>query len=167
MWILRLALWAVVSVSLILLAVGGFLGYRTSRFRQSAATASGTVIELVERVSHSDEGTSVVYAPRVQFRTSAGEERIFLSDTGSNPPAFAPGDPVEVLYNPDHPADARLNTFWQLWLGPVICVGIGIVFLVFATGFFILLAFLNRQRSTTPAVNAVPMRATAASYYGG
>lgn len=146
---LRFGVICCLLVAVLLVGIAAALAYQTSNFRQSAATAHGTVVQVVEQVSHNDEGTSVVYVPRVQFRTPGGQDIDFTSSTGSNPPAYHQGDAVEVLYNPASPSDASINSFWQLWLAPVICTGIGTVFFAFGLALTVLIAFLTRDRKPT------------------
>lgn len=134
----RIGQYVFVAIGLGLMLIGFILAYRTTQFKKSAIMVPGTVVELIEKVSHSDEGTSIVYVPRVAFRTAEGQESVFISDTGSNPPGFRPGETVEVMYRPGDPYDARINTFWQLYLAPVICIGIGSVFFLISLFVFTL-----------------------------
>lgn len=143
----RLGLWAFMALGAGVMAIGLVLLYQTNQFKNNAKVVQGSVVDLVEKVSHSEEGTSVVYAPRIAFRTAEGEETGFVSDTGSNPPAFHPGDTVEVMYQPGHAEEARINTFWQLYLGPVICLGIGSAFLIITAFVFMLVRPLLRENT--------------------
>lgn len=147
---LRFGMICCLTVAVLLVATAAALAYRTSNFRQSAASAPGTVVQVIEQVSHNGEGTSIFYAPRVQFRTATGQDVDFISSTGSNPPAYRQGDPVEVLYDPASPSAATINSFWQLWLAPVICTGIATVFFAFGLALVVVTAFLSRQQQSTP-----------------
>lgn len=108
-------------------ALGGaaFWALGTRDFIASAETANGRVIELV---AHSgDKGTT--YAPKVQFTTKGGGEETFTSSTSSSPPSHREGDVVTVMYDPAHPEDARIDSFMDLWFGPLLVGGVfGVIF---------------------------------------
>ena len=130
-------------VGLVFIAVG--IGLRLSfnrREERLRARASGTVTEVVRRVSHSRNGNSVSWHPIVDFE--ADGRRISLEcDEGGGRKRFYEGQAVEVLYDPDDPACFRLegrstilllgNIFLAMGLG---CVAIGIVAALIVNGFF-------------------------------
>lgn len=66
----------------------------------------------------------------VKFAPSSGEQTIFKSNTGSNPPAFTKGQQVEVLYNPQKPNSAMINSWLELWFLPAIFTGMGSIFVL-------------------------------------
>ena len=106
-------------VGSVMVAVALFLCLRTGNFLRSAATADAVVVENVWSGS---------YHPRVRFRTNSGQEFTFVSSTGTSPASYREGESVQVLYDPDSPANASINGFVSLWLLPLIFGGIGIVF---------------------------------------
>jgi len=88
-------------------------------------TADGTVMDLF--VGSDSDGDNVYY-PRVRFVTPSGDVIEFTSLNGSNRPAFEVGEAVSVLYDPASPGNARINSFFQLWLLPMVLGGMGSVF---------------------------------------
>jgi len=108
----------------VLLAVGVYLYARTSAFLERATRTRGEVVELVER--RSDDGYT--YAPVFVFEDAKGTSRRIVSNTSSNPPGYAVGDEVDVLYDPDDPEDACIDSFFSLWGGATIVGGLGLVF---------------------------------------
>jgi hypothetical protein len=115
--------------SIVLLPVGsllvllGFLIYRRiARFRRRAVSTDGVITDF--KTGQDSDGDTVYY-PIFRFRTDSGQEYTICSETGSNPPGFKKGASVGVLYDPDKPTDARLDTFMQLWLGPLILFALG------------------------------------------
>ena len=72
-----------------------FLGWRH---------AGGTVVELLKRRSADGE----VVLPLVSFMTGAGERVSFTARPGESPRYM--NDAVAVLYPPDHPQDAVIDT---------------------------------------------------------
>jgi hypothetical protein len=124
-----------------LLAGAMMWSVQTQRFLAEAVTAQGRVVELV----HSRSSDSTTYRPVVRFTDSRGEEIEFTSSTGSNPPSYARGEQVAVLYLPGAPQDARINGFFSLWGGPAILGAIGSVFFLIGAG-IILVPVLQRRR---------------------
>ncbi len=127
-------LFAVIGLGMLAGAVA--LAMNTRAFIATAKHASGTVTELVPK-RDSDDG-STTYTPVVMFEADSGASVSFTSSFSSNPPSYAVGETVEVLYEPGNPNDARIKGFGSLWLAPVILGGIGTVFS--AIGFGILIA---------------------------
>jgi hypothetical protein len=101
----------------------------TWRFIGGAIAAAGVVIALEERWSSSDG--DYTYYPRVAFETEDRRRFEFTGDTGSRPAAFDIGEPVRVLFDPARPEAARIDSFFQLWLLPLILGGLGTVFSAF------------------------------------
>jgi Protein of unknown function (DUF3592) len=87
-----------------LLFLGYHLGRNTEAFLERALHTRGRVVQMVG--SHSSNSTT--YAPVVEF-TASGREYTFKDSVSSNPPSHRVGDVVDVLYDPAHPADARID----------------------------------------------------------
>ncbi len=119
---------------LIAIAVGLgvlFLGYQwrmsTEQRIETMVKAQGTVVEVVSRTRTSGGERKTLFYPAVEFRTAAGDVIRFEHNTGSNPPAYRVGDAVDVLYNPQTPQDATIDS-WDIWMPSMIVMGIGGVF---------------------------------------
>jgi hypothetical protein len=126
--------------------VGGLYWYQGVRiFVREASVAQGTVTDLVRSSSSSSSSNSTTYRPVVQYTTQSGETVEFTSSSGSNPPSYSKGEQVEVLYRPLLPAQAKINSFFSLWGGPVIVGSLGGVFSLLGGG--ILLLTLMKSRS--------------------
>lgn len=100
----------------------------TMRFVQRAETATGTVIDVSQKT---DSEGAVAFYPVVRFTTAEGRTVEFVSSSGSSSSGSV-GDRVEVLYDPDHPQDAQLSGFFDLWLWPLVLGPLGIMFGIFA-----------------------------------
>ncbi|HSD12543.1 MAG TPA: DUF3592 domain-containing protein, partial [Patescibacteria group bacterium] len=107
------------------LALAVWLGMDTRSFIAGAARADGTVIDLV---ASSSSDSSTTYRPTVRFTAADGREITFTSSTGSSPPSHREGDAVRVLYEPSLPQHAEIDSFFDLWLGPLIAGIFGVVF---------------------------------------
>ena len=87
-------------------------------FVSRAVRANGRITELVER-HDSDNGNTNFY-PVFIFADSNGIEHTIYSNTGSYPPAYHVGDNVGVLYIPNVPEKAAIDSFIYLWLVPLL-----------------------------------------------
>ncbi len=115
-----------------LLVLTGGLWMETRAFVAGAARAKGEVTELEERRSGGD--SSPTYRPTVRFLAADGTEVTFQSSTSSNPPSHRVGDEVGVLYEPGNPRHAEIDSFFDLWLGPLIAGILGAVFTLVGIG---------------------------------
>ncbi|MBX9256680.1 DUF3592 domain-containing protein [Desmonostoc muscorum CCALA 125] len=120
------------GVGSIIAVTGIIIGMNTRSFVAAAIPAEGTVIELVQRLSSPDSKgrRSYIYYPVVQYTTRSGESTIFESNSGSSPPQFAKGQHVEILYTPDKPGSAMINSWLTLWFLPLMLTGLGSIFAV-------------------------------------
>jgi hypothetical protein len=133
-------------VGFVLLGLAAFFTWRTSAFIQRSQTATGIVTALVPVTSRdSDSKQTTDYAPVFSFRTENGQTYTVTSSTSSNPPSFAVNEDVTVLYDPADPQQARIDSFVQLWLVPVILGSIGIISFIVGFGFVFLLRSLARR----------------------
>lgn len=110
-----------VGVILILAGVPFFIQVR--KFNASAIRAPGKIVEL----DRQQMGKDVSYFPVFSFVDRAGASHVIHSKLGSSHPRYAVGDAVEVLYPADDPEQARLNSFFTVWMWPVIFAGIGLI----------------------------------------
>ena len=123
--------------------IGAWMLYSDARhFITTATVAEGRVIELVRK--RSSDSTS--YAPRVSFMDVQGRMHTFTSRTSSNPPAYDIGETVQVFYQPDSPAQARIDGFFSLW-GATLIIGIvgGVFALIGAV--LVLVPWLRARRA--------------------
>ena len=153
----------------------GWRSYNTTRiFLNGAEHARGSVVDLVARQStDSDGNSSTMYYPVVEFTTADGQAIRYQSSTGSNPAAQHVGDSVDMVYAPGDPQNARINSFTDLWLMPLILLGFGALFALVGVGAFfnaialiaglgglLALLFFWRKKSTQnqnpPAGNVPP-----------
>ncbi|MFT4111753.1 DUF3592 domain-containing protein [Silvibacterium sp.] len=105
----------------------GFTGYR-AWWCANSIEADGIVAALVQRVDTEDGVTATSYAPEFRFQAKDGSEHRVQSDTYSNPSVYAVGDRVRILYRPEKPASARIKSFLQLWLLPLVFGILGVLF---------------------------------------
>ncbi len=120
----------ILAVSLPFLIFGLNEVHKARVMVQEFVLASGTVIDNEYR-SHTDPEDSArsywAYYPVVSFTTAQGYLHIFTDGEGSYPPAYEVGETVEVLYNPDDPLDATINSWMSIWMGPLLFTTIGLL----------------------------------------
>jgi len=134
----RLLGWLFLIVALFVLGVGLLYGNESWQLAQNGRSVAGKVVDFQQRVSDEDEQVS--YAPIVEYRID-GQTYRFAGDNYKNRPAYAIGEAVDVLYDPEEPDQARMNDFANLWGIPLALVGVGVLLLVISLG------MLRRKRS--------------------
>ena len=80
---------------------------RRRAFLRNSATASGTIVALIENRERDEIG----YFPKVEFQTPSGREITFESEMGSGTEAKRIGDSVPVRYRLDQPHVAEIDGF--------------------------------------------------------
>ncbi len=110
-------------VGLMLLVWCWFSYQDTAAFLTHAAPATGQVVKNEHRSSN---GKTTCY-PVIAFRTDRGQQIEFTSN-GSGLCAYAVGETVAVLYDPVAPSEANEDSFFGLWLLPLMLGGMGLGF---------------------------------------
>jgi hypothetical protein len=124
----------------VMLLVATGTGMERALFIRSSLSADGVIVALrpVRRYSSSSKSCWPVF----RFTAKNGRSFTVTSNIAESPPPWQPGDTVPVLYQQDHPENAHIDSFFQLWRPQVI---VGIVGAVFSA--IPLLIFLRRRRS--------------------
>ena len=102
------------------------------------ATATVTHVEWTR--SHSRHGSSSVARAHYRF-TLDGQSYTGREQSASNVGVKQVGESIDILYNPNNPAENSPRSFFDIWLLPLI---LGILFLVFAA--FGTLSFINVRK---------------------
>ena len=119
------------AITLIIALISGVGAYR----QQSAElSAPGMVVNTVVRTStDSETGDWTDYShPVVSFDAANGRHYEIELAEGSYPPEYLTGDSVTILYNPERPQQARIQSSTStmlLWLLPAITGTVGLAFL--------------------------------------
>ncbi len=150
---------AVLGVAALL---GAFSAYKnTQDFLDEAVMVEGRVIELIRSVRKTGSGsdsnqTKVRYRPVIVFETRTGQSVEFTASTGSNPPAYSVGHPVNVLYQESEPAKARIDDFSSLSGQPLILAALGSIFSF--VGFSMILSGVRKtKRVQRLKLNGIPV----------
>lgn len=97
-------------------------------------SVSGIVVDVVKRRELVNEENDIVrdfYYPVIEFVPSDGHKRSLQVNEGSDSPFYEKGDEITVLYDPEHPLDARINSAGSnalMWVLPSITGILGIAF---------------------------------------
>jgi hypothetical protein len=99
-------------------AWGGYAAYISTKLAQVGITTTGTVVGL-DWSSDSDGGSTA--SPIVEY-TVNGKTYSFEGDNSSNPPVYEKGQKVEIIYDPQDPETAQINSFYERWMMPAILI---------------------------------------------
>jgi uncharacterized protein DUF3592 len=114
------------------LALGFFYVTRMLRLGKRGVRTVGIIRERKE--SPRSEGGSTLNVT-VDFEDHAGTRRqvttpvitggISFGRSGRN---YEIGDQVPIVYDPQRPTELRINTFLNTWLGPIVVITMGLIF---------------------------------------
>ena len=103
--------------------------YQVNRFLTRGEQTDGIIVEMRKGSSKLSK-----YHPLIRFQTKEGKTIEFSPGNGSNPPMYEVNDRGPIVYNPDYPHYAVINSFTEIWLAPVIYAGLGLLLLI-SSGF--------------------------------
>lgn len=131
-----------IVIGIILLAIGAVLGVVGVVFANQTLAgypqmdrAAGRVVEMVQ--------SGKVYKPVVEFAVGGRIYR-FTDAQGSQPATYHVGDSVEVVYPPDFPDRARIDSILSTWVAPMLPFACSAIW--FITGVFVLRSGTSRMR---------------------
>ena len=140
----------VAALMLCIAAVSTYFNLQKALREESAPGIVAEVIERREYVSEQDRVYETYYYPVVRFAASDGKTREVQLSEGSARPTYEAGEEVTVLYDPEHPLDARIQSFDSnllAWILPGITGFLGITFggVAFAVNKFL---FTEEERAS-------------------
>lgn len=149
----RLLMLIFLGIAALLLMISAFSAAGAIRRLAREQSVPGQVVDLVVRSSwDNDTQRRMQYTyPVVSFSLPGGELQEVELAEGSNPPAYAVGQEVTVLYDPQRLGDVRIKSFGSsllLWLLPGITGFVGLAFL--AVSLLMLRANRPRASQTVP-----------------
>ncbi len=118
-------------IGLIGLTIGGYIMKLRIDFFRTSISVVGMVSEIQEKRS----GTKKTYYPVVKFKTETGDEFTTVGDVGRGGSSdYEVGEEINVRYMIANPENAKMSTFQQMWLAPIVALVIGGV--CFAAGIY-------------------------------
>lgn len=115
-----------VAVPILLLAFGMFVG--NILFTLRAERTTGIVVDYETRRGSKGGATQ---AEVVEFQAPNGKTVRFVEKTSRTRFIMNTGHEVNVLFDPDKPEKARVNSFMNLYLSPIILLIVGFSLIVF------------------------------------
>ena len=123
-------------VAALMLLIAGIASFNNVRKVYREAQAPGVVVDMTLRRDYdpndADRVIGEAYCPVVEFTASDGRRRQVQLSECSWPASYEAGDEVIVLYEPDAPLQARIQSFGSsagMWILPVITGILGFAFL--------------------------------------
>ncbi len=138
--VLKLAGWVLAGLSVASMGIGGWLASRALLFDADVVQVTGTV--MGHRTSPQADG-KLVYTPRIAFESGPNERTTIFGQLTTPTPRFSEGQKVPLRYRAGDPGSARIDTFVDNTLGPVIGLGLGVLTALAA-------ALLLRSRRSNP-----------------
>ncbi len=123
------------GVAVLMLLIAAISSYGAVSRMSKEVSASGRVVEIIERREYVNEQDRVVqdyYYPVVEYVSADGRQHTVHMTEGSSAPTHEVGDEVTVLYDPEHPLEARIESFGShalMWILPGITGILGLGFL--------------------------------------
>lgn len=140
--------WAVLllfgTIGLAALISGTRWGLESYPLYRDSVPTQGTVVDQYRKKD--DKTSEVVYFPVIEFPASGMEKFRFRGSAGSfNSPGYELGTVVDVLYNPRNPANATMGSMKQLWMGPLIAGGVGLLLSLLSVVLFVKIARFEKH----------------------
>jgi hypothetical protein len=132
------AFWLLPISAVILVGLSLWYTFTSYMFSTNGIEVEGTVVRLES--SHSSEG-GTTYSPVYRY-TVDGEQYEYESVNSSSIPSHQVGESTTLLYDPNNPEKARVNSFWEMWLLPCIMCPVSFVMVLLSVG----IPFLMRRR---------------------
>ena len=136
------------AIAVIVLLISLFVYHHSQKFIQSASRAQGTVTRLVKKSDGSDSDSSY---PVYTFEDSQGKQHEIYSSSGSYPPAYSVGEKVTVLYQPDDPQNAEMDSFMDKWFFSVMLAGFGLLDLLLGLVLFTAVFIIKKMERPIPS----------------
>lgn len=127
-------LWIFSGVAVLMLLIAGISSFVNLQKLSREQSADGVVVDVVKHRQYIDEQDEIYddfYFPVVRFTASDGKTRELEMSEGSSSQEYERGNEVTVLYDSEHPLDARIKSFGSsalMWVLPGITGILGIVF---------------------------------------
>jgi len=126
-----------VFIAVIAILTGSFSLIKTFNFISKAVKTYGIIAEL----HRSDDVSGVTYRPVFSFMDTSGNQYNVYSSLGDDPPKYKVGDKVPVVYDPEQPQKAQIDSFLDLYGLPLAMVIIAVINL--AVGLFLIFVIGN------------------------
>jgi len=122
-----------VIIGIVLVYVGFYFNNKVERIRENGVRTEATIIRYERRGTTTTQMKDMFVVPIVKFHTVPGEEIVAegtVDNTSILQNLCKSGEQVEVIYDPQNPNNAVINTFAEIWFVPLLvwAIGIGFIF---------------------------------------
>lgn len=101
--------------------------YKADRaFLKQSVSVTGFVIR--SEYVRSEKSGGAYYAI-IAFQTTGGKKQEFRNEPGTGRPIYKDGEQVEIRYEKQNPANAKIAGFWELWGLTAVLGGFGLLFI--------------------------------------
>jgi hypothetical protein len=127
-------LWIFSGVAVLMLLIAGIASFINLQKLSKEQSANGMVVDVVKHRQYIDQQDDIYddyYFPVVRFTASDGKTRELEMSEGSSSQEYEAGNEVTVLYDSEHPLDARVKSAGSsalMWILPGITGILGICF---------------------------------------
>lgn len=128
----------------IFLLICGIYSYKdTKSFFNSATALTGTIVEINQTTTYSHGETHIWCNPTIEFKT---DKREIIKYYAQKTKDYKIGDKVTIYYNEKYKPNVKFaswNGYEELWIEPVILIGIGVIFSL--AGISVLISILRKN----------------------
>lgn len=135
----KFIVWSTILTSIGILIGANWSYQYTQKFLSTAVKAQGKVVDLLNSSSDGD----TVYAPIITFKDRKGVEHQIISSVYSDPPRYAVGAIVPMVYDPKDPSHAEVYDSFDLYFEAGALAVVGMIPLIVGGG---ILVFLYRRQ---------------------
>ncbi len=131
--IVTLAAALFVALGMVSVYFGTYFYSDIQSIRRRGLKTEGILLRYERRGTRTENMKGIFVVPIVQFKTSTGktfivEGKVDNADVLQN--ICDRGDPIEIIYDPNNPENAVINTFAELWFVPLLFWIVGVGFIV-------------------------------------
>jgi hypothetical protein len=130
----------ILAIGCLIALIGVFWLGGTVRFVWRAERTMGMITEITKHAGPThptahdgvsqDRTAKPFYRPIITFYDKSGNLRQVMEAVGSSPNRWQVNQAVGVLYAPDNPDNACIDSFLTVWAFPLLFVGMGGLFIV-------------------------------------
>ena len=115
------------SIGMVMLAVVVYLLYTHQQFEKNARTVKGTVVEFQSYESRNNNSSTTMYTPVFEYELK-GKKYTYVSTSSSNIKEYEVGERLDILVDPENPAEVLVNSFMEKWFLPLLLGFMGTLF---------------------------------------
>lgn len=105
-----------------------------SHFEKIAIKTSGTITSFSQSTSNDSSGNHYeVYTPIFSFTAEDGSKQLVKGNLSDRNPSDRLGDVITVIYERDHPKDARIYRFREIYSSAALLGALALLFILFGS----------------------------------